>query len=745
MTQPLKGTFETAEQGICVFDGKDRVVAWNSAFDALAMPRTVRLRPGMALAELADAIPWARLEAAALMRREPAGNCDTDENFPIDAGTRWGASVDQVRPDGHNLRIGSFCRPDEGWALVLTDVSAHKRLEGHLRESEQRLRDFAESSSDWFWEMGPDLRFTYMSERVQELAGLPTAWHLGKTRDEVGGANSDPESWRAHQAAMVRREAFRDFEFWRKRPDGSVQWFATSGKPRFDANGHFLGYRGTGRDVTAKKLAEEQQRLLAAIVESSDDAIIGKTLDGQITSWNPAAERIYGYTAAETIGRSIEIIVPEDRRAELRSIHERLRRGERVPPLETVRVTRDGRRIGIALTISPIIGVDGSIVGASGIGRDITQRQRAEAAIRDREAKFRAVIETAPDGIIIIDADGAIEVFNPAAERIFGYRPDEVIGRKIEMLMPPSHADRHDQYLERARRADKRQTILVGREVEGLRKDGATVPLELSVGGARQDGTSVFVGIVRDISERKRADRERQRALDELARSNRDLEQFAHVVSHDLQEPLRMVSSYCELLRRGYRGRLDDDADQFIEFAVDGAQRMQALIQDLLAYSRVGSRGGAFKKTDANRSLELALANLQEAIAESQARISVDSLPTVFADEVQLAQLLQNLVSNAIKYRRGEPPEIRISAEPRGPLWAFAVTDKGIGVEPRFAHSVFEVFKRLHSRKEFPGTGIGLAICKRIAERHGGEIWLDCEYRDGARFWFTLPEFGDCS
>jgi light-regulated signal transduction histidine kinase (bacteriophytochrome) len=313
------------------------------------------------------------------------------------------------------------------------------------------------------------------------------------------------------------------------------------------------------------------------------------------------------------------------------------------------------------------------------------------------------------------------------------------------MLMPPSHADRHDQYLERARRADERQTILVGREVEGLRKDGATVPLELSVGGTRQDGTSVFVGIVRDISERKRADRERQRALDELARSNRDLEQFAHVVSHDLQEPLRMVSSYCELLRRGYRGRLDDDADQFIEFAVDGAQRMQLLIQDLLAYSRVGSRGGAFKKTDANRSLELALANLQEAIAESQARISVDPLPTVFADEVQLAQLLQNLVSNAIKYRRGEPPEIRISAEPCGPLWAFAVTDKGIGVEPRFARSVFEVFKRLHSRKEFPGTGIGLAICKRIVERHGGEIWLDCEYRDGARFWFTLPEFGDCS
>jgi PAS domain S-box-containing protein len=484
---------------------------------------------------------------------------------------------------------------------------------------------------------------------------------------------------------------------------------------------------------------------LAAIVASSFDAIISKTLDGQITSWNAAAERIYGYTAAETIGRSIEIIVPEDRREELRCIHERLRRGERVPPFETVRLTRDGRRIDVQLTMSPIIDAEGAVAGASGIGRDITQRKQAEAALHDREAKFRAVIETAADGIIIIDPHGTIEVFNPASERIFGYRRDEVIGRKIEMLMPPSHASRHEQYLERARRANEGQTIVVGREVEGLRKDGATVPLELSVGEAHQDGTRVFVGIIRDISERKRADQERQRALDKLARSNRDLEQFARVVSHDLQEPLRMVSSYCELLRRRYRGRLDNEADQFIDYAIDGAQRMQLLIQDLLAYSRVEVRGAAFGETDANCSFELTLINLQKSIAESQARITAVPLPTVLADEVQLVQLFQNLVSNAIKYRRDARPEIRISVEPQGGFWAFAVTDNGIGIEPRFARSIFEPFKRLHSRQEVPGTGIGLAICKRIVERHGGEIWLDCEYRDGARFCFTLPRFGDRS
>jgi PAS domain S-box-containing protein len=628
-TALLESTFDALDQGICVLDEHQKLLAWNKAFAGLAMHDAVNLRAGMAMAELMQAMPWVGYEPDAGARPErvlaPSDAPRSDHDSIMRA-----CGVEQIAANERLLQVGRLHKPDGGFVFTVADVTEQQQI-------------FSKAFSP---------------------AGAPV-----------------PE------------------------PEDKIGW-------------------------------------LAAIVDSSFDAIISKKLDGQITSWNAAAEHIYGYSAAEMIGQSIEIIVPEDRRGELRSIHERLRRGERVPPFETVRLTRDGRRIDVQLTMSPIIDSEGAVVGASGIGRDITQRQQAEVALRDREAKFRAVIETAADGIIIIDPQGTIQVFNPASERIFGYRPDEVIGRKIEMLMPPSHAVRHDQYLERARRTDEGQKIVVGREVEGLRKDGATVPLELSVGAARQDGTQIFVGIVRDISERKRADRERQSALDELARSNQDLEQFADVVSHDLQEPLRMVSSYCELLRRGYRGRLDDDADQFIDFAVDGAQRMQLLIQDLLAYSRVGSRGGAFGKTDANHSFELALVNLQEAIAESQVRISADPLPTVFADEVQLVQLFQNLVGNAIKYRRGERPEIHVTAESRGAFWAFAVTDNGIGIKPQFARSIFEVFKRLHSRREFPGTGIGLAVCKRIVERHGGEIWLDCEYRDGARFCFTLPGSG---
>jgi signal transduction histidine kinase len=230
-----------------------------------------------------------------------------------------------------------------------------------------------------------------------------------------------------------------------------------------------------------------------------------------------------------------------------------------------------------------------------------------------------------------------------------------------------------------------------------------------------------------------------QRRMDELARSNRDLQQFAGVVSHDLQEPLRMVSSYCDLLRRQYQGSLDADADRFIEFAVDGARRMQLLIQDLLAYARIGSREQPLTLIDMTNVCELALANLKLAIEESGATISAGLLPIVLGDKLQLAQLLQNLFGNAIKYQREGKPKIQVTAERRGSCWVFAVIDNGIGIDPKFADKIFEIFKRLHTRDEYIGTGIGLAICKRIVERHGGEIWLDCGYCDGARFCFTLP------
>ena len=229
------------------------------------------------------------------------------------------------------------------------------------------------------------------------------------------------------------------------------------------------------------------------------------------------------------------------------------------------------------------------------------------------------------------------------------------------------------------------------------------------------------------------------RRTEELTRSNIELDQFASVVSHDLQEPLRMITAYVNLLQTQYAGKLDNEADEFIGLAVDGAKRMQGLIDDLLAYSRVGTRGKKFVATDCNEVLALTLMNLKRAIEESAARITHDPLPIVVGDEFQLGQLLQNLIGNAIKYHGQTPPEIHVGCQRVGAMYRFAVKDNGIGIDPEYTERIFVIFQRLHTRKEYPGTGIGLAICKKIVERHQGEIWVESAPGRGSTFYFTLP------
>jgi PAS domain S-box-containing protein len=332
-------------------------------------------------------------------------------------------------------------------------------------------------------------------------------------------------------------------------------------------------------------------------------------------------------------------------------------------------------------------------------------------------------------------------LLNVQAEKQFGYRRDELLGQKVTNIIPKGFAERLVSDGLRSVDDALAQQIGTGIELSGRRKDGSAFPLELMLSPLESTEGILVTAAIRDISVRKAAEAELLQNVQKLHRSNHELEQFVNIASHDLQEPLRMVASYTQLLSRRYKGKLDADADDFIAYAVDGASRMQQLIKDLLAYSRVGSKGGYLRDISSESALRQALQNLRGVIQESGALVTHDPLPTVKADEVQLIQVFQNLVGNAIKYQNPGIPQVQIAAHHDGATkWMFSVKDNGLGIEPQYFERIFGMFQRLHKREEFAGTGIGLAICKKIVERHGGRISVESQIGSGSTFKFALPE-----
>jgi PAS domain S-box-containing protein len=357
------------------------------------------------------------------------------------------------------------------------------------------------------------------------------------------------------------------------------------------------------------------------------------------------------------------------------------------------------------------------------------------------DVRFEHLLEVAPDPIVIVDMHGAIAIVNRQTELIFGYAREELIGHPVEVLVPDNLRAVHTAHRHSYSARPRTRPMGAGLELFGRRKNGSNFPVEISLSPLHSDSETLIVSIIRDITARKQAEERLRASAADLERSNRELEQFAYVASHDLQEPLRMVASYTQLLARRYQGKLDADADEFIGFAVDGARRMQELITDLLTYSRVGSRALELKSVQANRTVDRVIGDLGSAIRDSDASVTRDDLPTVQADPTQLEQLFRNLIANGIKFRRPDvPPEVHVSARRDVAAWSFEVRDNGIGIEPQYLDRIFVLFQRLHSRAEYPGTGIGLAICKKIVERHGGTMTVQSRPGQGTTFEFTLPD-----
>jgi PAS domain S-box-containing protein len=357
------------------------------------------------------------------------------------------------------------------------------------------------------------------------------------------------------------------------------------------------------------------------------------------------------------------------------------------------------------------------------------------------ESRLRAIVETAIDGIIFMDAQGSVTMFNPACERMFGYGADEIVGGEVKRLMPGAE---HDQYLHKRRVTGRHKVIEIGREVVGWRKNGETFPVDLSVGEAEQDGEVFFVGILRDASERMRAKDLSEKLIEQLTASNLERSYFGHVASHDLREPLRMIAAFCGLLSKDYGDRLDTRGREYLSLAVSAAAQMQDLLDDLVDFGRLGleaERGSWFESDEV---LDQVFENLHESIRESGAQITRAGLPRIFGNPIRFNRLMQNLIGNALKYVAADvAPLIHVSATREGEFWCFSVSDNGIGIEAHHYDRIFEPFKRLHAKSSYYGTGLGLSICRKIVDGFGGDIGVASTPGEGSVFSFTIKNYSE--
>src|SRR6267378_1266670 len=580
---------------------------------------------------------------------------------------------------------------------AIVDITARKQAEASLLENERRFRRTFELAGSGVAHIGMDRRFLRVNRRLCEILGYPQDELLRLTGrqishpDDLDVINAQRPLLYAGEIDSVRVEK----RYVRK--DGSIVWVSftmvverdAAGKPQYEI-AFFAGIIGAAGFTS-----------LLPCVHADGSPILPDERPTRLTvkSGKPLTGQIVGIYRPDGSMNWVSVNTGFLRR-----------------PGET-------DWYGVVSTIG-----------------DITKQRNAELALSASEALYRQTFELATTGIAHVDLAGRFMQVNRSLCEILGYSEKELIGRPVKEISHPEDRNLTDSQRMRVRSGEKPSVRF---EKRYIRKNGAIVWVGLSVAlacdpsGAPQYEIALFD----DITERRKAEAALREAHEELKRSNAELEQFAYVASHDLQEPLRMVSSYTQLLMRRYGDKLDGDAKDFTAFIVDGATRMKQLIEDLLAYSRVGTRDKNFKPVDVESPLKRALINLRAAIQDSGAAVTQDMLPTIPCDEVQLAQLFQNLIGNALKFRKPDAaPGVHVGAADHGEEWEFTVRDNGIGIEPQYFERIFMVFQRLHDKGEYPGTGIGLAIVKKVVERHGGRIWVQSQPGAGTTFHFTMPK-----
>ncbi len=486
------------------------------------------------------------------------------------------------------------------------------------------------------------------------------------------------------------------------------------------------------RDVTQQREAAATAARLASIIQSSHDAVIGETLDRVITSWNPGAERLYGYSAAEMIGRHVEVLIRPEAREDEKTIQAAIKRGDRVEQYQSDRVHKDGSTVSVSMTLSPIADSAGSIVGVSTVSRDISGLKRAEM-------RLRTILNAAPDAMVSVDDGGRITLVNAQAERLFGYQREELEGQLVEMLVPDAaravHPGRRAGYM-----ADPEPRPMgEGMQLTGRRRDGSTFPAEISLSAVSTDEGTRVMAAVRDVTQQ-------WKQKEDLERANRNLESFAYSVAHDLRTPLRALAGFSAALLEDYGDDLGEVGRGYAERIELASEQMSNLIDDILHLSRVSRAGIELKQIDLGAELARLAAELQRANPDRRVRFAIEQPVWVLADDVLVRTVLENLLDNAWKFTSRQQDaliEFGTTDDAQRALVSCYLRDNGAGFDPAYVHKLFSPFQRLHTPDDFPGVGVGLASVRQIVERHGGQVGAEGSIGGGATFCFSLPAVGN--
>ncbi|HEU5453097.1 MAG TPA: PAS domain S-box protein [Terriglobales bacterium] len=628
-------------------------------------------------------------------------------------------------------------------ARVTTTASEQGPANEPARHTANYARNLIEASLDPLVTISRDGLITDVNHATELATGI--------SRDRLIGSDfadyfTDPDRARRGYQQAFSEGYVRDYPLAIRCACGTAMEVLYNATVFRNEAGEVEGIFAAARDVTERTRAELAARRLAAIVESSDDAIIGKTLEGIVLTWNQGAERLYGYSAAEMVGRSVMAVVPAEHQGEVRELLRRIAAGERIEHHETVRQRKDGSRVDVSVTLSPTKDARGEVTGASTIIRDITERKRAEEAVRRANAYNRSLIEASVDPLVTIGSDGKITDVNAATEAATGCGRQELIGTDFsDYFTDPAQARAgYEQVF--------REGLVRDYPLELRHRTGSVVSVLYNASIYRDQGgnTAGAFAAARDITARKRAEDEVrklnqeleqrvQQRTAELQSANLELEAFTYSVSHDLRAPLRHLSGFAKLLLEENAAVLNATGRHYVDEIRDAARRMGQLVDDLLELSRMNRQALNPQPVALEPVIQQAVRELAPEIGQRAIEWKIAPLPHAVGDPVLLKQVFANLLANAVKFTRPRNPAvIEVGEQVAQGETVYFVRDNGVGFDMRYIDKLFGIFQRLHRTEDFEGTGVGLAVVQRIIHRHGGRVWAEAQPDRGATFFFTL-------